>query len=96
MSASFAKVGLSGAANGKGVKVVATGTLGTTVHTAPAGTTSEDEIWIYAFNSQVAAVTLTLAWGGAAVPDNNIVMGIRDSRAYCSSRLDCYCRTRWS
>ena len=67
---------LSGSTNGKPIKVVATATLGTTIHTAVAGTSSMDEIWLYAFNSSAADVLLTVEWGGATVPDQNIVMTI--------------------
>jgi hypothetical protein len=68
----FTKRLLSGSTNGKGVKVVATATLGTTVHTAVAGTSDFDEIYIYAVNSSAAAVKLTLEWGEATAPDGNI------------------------
>jgi len=43
---------LSGSTDGKPIKVVATATAGTTIHTAVAGTTAGtfDEIWLYAYN----------------------------------------------
>jgi len=61
---------LSGSLNGRGIKVAATGTAGTTIHTAVAGTSDADEIWIYAVNIQAGAVKLTLEWGDASVDDN--------------------------
>jgi hypothetical protein len=66
---------LSGSTDGKPIKVVAIATLGTTIHTAVAGTTAGtfDEIWLFAFNSSASAVTLTIEFGGATVPDQNIV-----------------------
>lgn len=67
---------LSGSTNGKGIKVVATGTLGTTIHTAVSGTSSLDEIWLWAYNGHTAAVTLTIEWGEATVPDGNIIIDI--------------------
>ena len=69
---------LSGSTSGMGIKVVATATLGTTIHTAVAGTTAGtfDEIWLYAYNGHTAAVTLTIEFGGATVPDQNIVVTI--------------------
>lgn len=67
---------LSGSTDGKPVLVVATATAGTTIHTAVAGTTAGtfDEIWLWAYNSAITATTLTIEWGGATVPDQNIVV----------------------
>ena len=61
---------LSGSTNGRGIKVVQTATAGTTIHTAVAGTSDADEIWIYAVNTQAGAVKLTLEWGDASTDDN--------------------------
>lgn len=70
---------LSGSTDGKGIKVVATSTPGTAVHTAVAGTTAGtyDEIWIYAYNGDTAARILTIEFGGATVPDQNVVLTIQ-------------------
>lgn len=68
----YTKISLSGAANGLPIKVVATATLGTTIHTCPAGTTSFDEIWLWAVNTTSGDVLLTLEYGGATAPDYNI------------------------
>ena len=67
---------LSGSTDGKPIKVVATATAGTTIHTAVAGTTAGtfDEIWLYAYNGHSSTVTLTIEFGGATVPDQNIVV----------------------
>jgi hypothetical protein len=69
---------LSGSTDGKAIKVVATATAGTTIHTAVAGTTAGtyDEIWLWAYNGNTADVTLTLEFGGATVPDQNIIINI--------------------
>ena len=72
--ATFSKVLLSGSTNGKAVKVAATATAGTTIHTAHA--TALDEIWLYAHNSSAASVKLTLEWGEATAPDGNIEINI--------------------
>lgn len=64
---------LSGSMNGRGIKVVQTATAGTTIHTAVAGTTDMQEIWLWAQNNHTAAVTLTLEWGNASTDDNIIV-----------------------
>lgn len=68
--ASFAKQLLSGCTNGKQIKVTATATPGTTIHTAVSGTSDFDEIWIYANNVTSGEVKLTIEWGGTTDPDN--------------------------
>jgi hypothetical protein len=71
---------LSESTNGKGVKVAATATAtataGTLIHTAVAGTTQADEITLYAYNGDTVTRTLTVEFGGASVPDQNIIMDI--------------------
>jgi hypothetical protein len=69
---------LSSSTDGKPIKVVETATAGTAIHTAVAGTTAGtfDEIWLWAFNSHTAAVVLTIEFGGASAPDQNIVSTI--------------------
>ena len=70
--ATFSKLKLSGSTNGKAIKVVQTGTAGDTIHTAVAGTSDFDEIWLWAVNSSTSAVKLTLEWGEVAAPEGNI------------------------
>ena len=72
--ATFTKVKLSGSTDGKAVKVAATATAGTTIHTAHA--TALDEIWLYAHNSSSTTVKLTLEFGGTAAPDDHIEINI--------------------
>jgi len=72
--ATFSKIVLSGSTDGRGVKVVATATAGTTIHTAHSS--AEDEIWIFAYNSHTAPVVLTCEMGGATDPDDHIVLTI--------------------
>ena len=77
MATTLSKVILTGSTNGLGIKVAATATAGTTIHTAIAGTTSMDEIWLYAMNSSTTTdVNLTLEWGGVGAPDDNIFITI--------------------
>lgn len=66
----FSKLALSGAANGLPVKIAATGSPGTTIHTAHA--TALDEIWLYAINSDTTDRKVTLQWGGTTSPDDDI------------------------
>lgn len=67
---------LSGSTDGAPIKVVQTATAGTTIHTAVAGTTAGtfDEIWIWAQNNHTGNVTLTVEYGGATAPDQNIIL----------------------
>lgn len=74
--ATYSKQFLSGSTNGKAIKVAATATPGTTIHTAVSGTSSIDEIWLYAHNTSSASVKLTLEWGEATAPDGNIEINI--------------------
>jgi hypothetical protein len=74
--ATFTKQLLSGSTNGKAIKVAATSTAGTTIHTAVSGTSSLDEVWLYAHNSSASTVKLTLEWGEATAPDGNIEINI--------------------
>jgi len=74
--ATFTKILLSGSTNGKAIKVAATATAGTTIHTAVSGSSSLDEVWLYAHNSSSASVKLTLEWGEATAPDGNIEINI--------------------
>lgn len=70
--ATFSKQILSGSTDGKAIKVAATSTPGTTIHTASSTTTTLDEIWIYAQNTDATDRKLTIEWGGTASPDDLI------------------------
>ena len=70
--ATYSKELLSGSTQGKGILVAETATAGTTIHTAVAGTTDIDEIWLYAVNAHSADIKLTLEWGEATEPNGNI------------------------
>lgn len=58
------------------VKVVATATAGTTIHTAGSGTTNIDEVWLWAVNSDSTARKLTIEFGGTTSPDDTIEVTI--------------------
>lgn len=64
----------SGSTNGLMVKVAATSTPGTTLHTAHA--TDIDEVTIRANNTSTAPVKLTIELGGTTSPDCLIVQTI--------------------
>ena len=70
--ATFNKIALSGSTDGKMIKVAATATAGTTIHTGSATATTFDEIWLYAVNSDTSTRKLTIEWGGTSSPDDLI------------------------
>lgn len=72
----FNKIPLSGSTNGRGVQVAATATPGTVIHTAVSGTTNFDEVWLYAENSSVNAVALTVEFGGTNATSDTIEITI--------------------
>lgn len=78
---------LSASTNGRAIKVVATGTPGTTIHAADA--TANDYISLYAYNSSDSAVDLTLEWGGTTSPDDLIVKTLppKTEKLVASKRL---------
>ena len=71
--ATYARVLLSGSTNGRAIPVAATATPGTAIHTAIAGTTAFDELYLWASNVTNAAATLTLEWGGVTDPGDHMV-----------------------
>lgn len=62
------KVKLSGSTNGRPIKVAATATAGTTLHTAHA--TALDEITIYLTNTDTVDRVATIEFGGVTSPDD--------------------------
>lgn len=74
--ATFTKVALSGSTQGKGIKVVATASTGTTIHATGTSSTIIDEVWLYAYNSSTGPVSLTVEFGGTTAPDENIKIDI--------------------
>ncbi len=74
--ATFAPVHASDSTSGRMIKVVATATPGTALHTAVTGTTDFDEIVISAMNSDTVPRLLTIELGGTTDPDDLIEMTI--------------------
>lgn len=63
--ATVTKEKLSGSTDGKGILVAASSSPGTTVHAATASTTTTwDEVWLWATNTDTSARKLTLELGG--------------------------------
>lgn len=65
--ASITKQLLSGSTNGRMVQITATSSTGTLLHTAVAGTSSIDEIILYAVNTSTSDVLLVVEYGGTGV-----------------------------
>ena len=68
----FSRQLLSGSINGRAIPVAATATPGTLIHTAIAGTSAYDEIWLWVSNVTGAAATLTIEWGGVTDPGDHM------------------------
>lgn len=74
--ATYSREKLSGSTNGKSIKVAATATAGTTIHTAQSGTGGWDEVYAWVSNTDSSPVTLTIEFGGTTDPDNLIVKAL--------------------
>jgi hypothetical protein len=61
---------LSGSTDGKGIKVTSGSSPGTLIHTAVSGTTpgTYDEVWLWAYNSDVSNVVLFVEFGESDMP----------------------------
>jgi hypothetical protein len=70
--ATISRIKLSGSTDGRPIKVAASSTAGTTIHTGPGVDADIDEIWLWACNHNTSAETLTLEWGGTTSPDDLI------------------------
>lgn len=70
--ATYSKITLSGSTDGKAIKVGATATPGTTIHTGSSTDTTYDEVWIYSTNTDSTDRKLTIEWGGTTSPDDLI------------------------
>lgn len=78
MATTYSIEKLSGSTDGKAVKVAATATTGTTIHTATAGSGDIDLVTLYACNNDADGETrtLTLEWGTTTAADGNIVVPV--------------------
>ncbi|WP_341893737.1 hypothetical protein [Ferrovibrio terrae] len=70
--ATYAKELLSASTDGRNIKVVATATAGTLIHTADA--TAMDEVFLFANNRDSVARLLTIEFGGVTSPDDLVVV----------------------
>ena len=74
--ATFSKQILSGSTDGRAIKVAATATAGTLIHTGSTTVATLDEIWLYAQNTDTTARKLTIEWGGTTAPDDLIELTV--------------------
>lgn len=74
----FKKARLSASTDGRGVKISATASPGSLIHTAMASLAAYewDEIWLRVVNTASSAVKLTLEWGDTNAPDDQIELTI--------------------
>jgi hypothetical protein len=74
--ATFSKLNLSGSTQGRQIKVVATASPGTTVHTTGTSSSVIDEVWLYATNQDTVERTLTVQFGNTTSPDDWITLNV--------------------
>ena len=68
---------LSGSTDGRLIKIAATSTPGTLIHTATSSATDTlDEPWLWAVNSDSTNRKLTIEFGGTTSPDDTIEVTI--------------------
>lgn len=67
---------LSGSTGGRGVKVAATASTGTTIHTTGTSATDLDEVWLFATNNDSSSLSLTIQFGGTTATDDDITLAI--------------------
>lgn len=75
--ATFSKERLSGSTQGRGILVAATATPGTTIHATGISATIEDEIWLYASNTDGTDRKLTIEFGGTSSPNDLIEFTVK-------------------
>ncbi len=76
MATTVSRIPLSGSTHGRAIKVAATATAGTLIHTGTSSATDCDVVTLYAYNSSASAVNLTIEWGGVSDPDDLIKLSI--------------------
>ncbi len=74
MATTIEKIKLSASTNGRGIKVVAIVTAGTTIHTAHA--TALDEVTAYVTNTDTVDRTVTFEMGGTTSPDDLLILNV--------------------
>jgi hypothetical protein len=69
--ATYSKLTLSGSVSGRQILISGmTSGSATQIHTAVAGSSSFDEIWIYAYNDSTASLLTSVLWGATTEPND--------------------------
>jgi hypothetical protein len=76
MANATALIPFSGSTQGQAVLVAATSSAGTTIHTTGTSATIVDRLSVWAYNAHSGDVLLTIEFGGATAPNQNIVQTI--------------------
>ena len=74
--ANFTKLHLSNSTGGQPIKVAATATAGTLIHSSLTDVTTIDEVWLYANNTDTTDKKLIIEYGGVTSPDDLIEITI--------------------
>jgi len=74
--ATFTEILLSGSSYGRNIKVAATSSPGTTIHTGSSTPGVIDKVYLYAANTDTTARKLTIQFGGTTDPDDHIELTI--------------------
>lgn len=97
--ATYSKQFLSASSYGTLINVTATTSPGTTVHTAVAGTSNMDEVWLYACNVNSVDAPITVEFGGTttgdridvSIPTKNGLVLVVPGWPICNSQvIKCY------
>ncbi len=79
MANATAMIPLSASVQGKAIKIAATATPGTLVHTTGTSATIIDRITLSAYNSDPLEQTITVEFGGTTAPDNTVAIPVPGS-----------------
>lgn len=63
---------LSGSTDGRAIKIAATASPGTTIHTASNSTSDIDEIWLYVSNPDITQHLVVIQFGGTTSINDDI------------------------
>ena len=72
----FSKVFFSESDGGRPIKISATSTPGTLIHTTDVSSSVIDEVWLYVHNTSGTKRNVTLELGGTTNPDDRILFGV--------------------
>jgi len=80
----YKKRQLSQSDKGRGIKVAATASSGTLIHTATSSVAANewDEVWLKVINTSSSAVKLTIQWGGTTSPDDDVEITIQPESGF--------------